>query len=90
MYRDEWVRIEKANLARDIDRKLDNMEAERVYRETHDAMDQAEAEKRAEEAVAIQEGQEPMEEFQRAQALKKYKWDLSTKMFYDPEGAVQY
>ena len=66
MYRDEWERIEKANLARDIDRKLDNMEAERVYKENHDAMDQAEAEKRAEEAIAIQEGQEPMEEFQRA------------------------
>jgi len=56
LYRDEWVRIEKENLQKDIDRKLDNMEAERVYKETHDPMDTAEAEKRAEEAIALQEG----------------------------------
>ena len=31
-----------------------------------------------------------MDEFQRGQALKKHKWDLLTKMFYDPEGAVQH
>mmetsp|Transcript_19643 Transcript_19643/g.26566 ORF Transcript_19643/g.26566 Transcript_19643/m.26566 type:complete len:92 (+) Transcript_19643:1134-1409(+) len=66
------------------------MEAERIYKETHEPMDQSEADKRAEEAVALQEGQEPMEEFQRNQALKKHKWDLLTKMFYDPEGAVQH
>ena len=29
-----------------------------------------------------------MDEFQKAQAVKKAKWDLLTKMFYDPEGAV--
>ena len=31
-----------------------------------------------------------MEEFARGQALKKEKWDLLTKMFYDPEGAAQH
>ena len=39
LYRDEWERIEKANLTLDIDRKLDNMDAERLYRETHEAID---------------------------------------------------
>ena len=39
LYRDEWTRIEKDNLKRDIDRKLDNMDAERVYKESHDPMD---------------------------------------------------
>lgn len=29
-----------------------------------------------------------MDEFQKAQAVKKAKWDYLTKMFYDPEGAV--
>ena len=51
MYRDEWERIEKENLTRDIDRKLDNMEAERNYRENHEPLDTAEAEKKAEEAI---------------------------------------
>ena len=31
-----------------------------------------------------------MDEFQKSQAVKKAKWDFLTKMFYDPEGAVQY
>ena len=50
-YRDEWQRIEKENLRRDIDRKMDNTEAERLYKETNEALDIAEAEKRAEEAT---------------------------------------
>ena len=29
-----------------------------------------------------------MDEFQKQQAIKKAKWDLLTKMFYDPEGAA--
>ena len=87
-YRDEWERIETENLKRDIERKLDNMEAERIYKETNEALDIAEAERRAEEATAQQEGQEPMDEFQKAQAVKKAKWDFLTKMFYDPDGAV--
>ena len=66
------------------------MDAERIYKETNEPLDIAEADKRAEEAIALQEGGESMEEFARAQALKKYKWDLLTKMFYDPEGAVQH
>lgn len=88
LYRNEWERIEKANLRKDIDRKLDNMDAERMYKEVHEPMDIAEADKRAEEAVSLQEGNEPLEEFARTQALKKHKWDLLTKMFYDPDGAV--
>ena len=35
-------------MTRDIDRKLDNMEAERNYRENHEPLDTAEAEKKAE------------------------------------------
>lgn len=90
MYRNEWERIEKDNLTNDINRKLDNMEAEKLYKETNEALDIAEAEKRAEDMTAQQEGQEPMDEFQKGQAVKKAKWDLLTKMFYDPEGAAQH
>ena len=76
LYRDEWERIEEKNLRKDIDRKLDNMDAERIYKDTHEAMDNNEADKRAEEAIALQEGGESMEEFDRSQALRKFKWDL--------------
>ena len=89
-YRDEWQRIEKDNLTRDIDRKMDNMDASKQYREVNEAIDIAESEKRAEEATMMQDGNEPMDEFQKGQAVKKAKWDLLTKMFYDPEGASQH
>ena len=88
MYRDEWERIENENLKSDIERKMSNMDAEKMYKETNEALDIAEAERRAEEQTAQAEGQEPMDEFQKAQAVKKAKWDYLTKMFYDPEGAV--
>ena len=87
-YRNEWERIETENLHRDIARKLDNMEAERLYKETNEALDIAEMERRAEESTAHQEGQEPMDEVQKAFALKKAKWDFLTRQFYDPEGAL--
>jgi len=61
-----------------------------MYKEVHEPMDIAESEKRGEEAIALQESQEPLEENARAQALKKHKWDLLTRMFYDPEGAASY
>ena len=90
MYRDEWERIENENLRSDIERKMQNMDAEKMYKETNEALDIAEAERRAEEQTAQAEGQEPMDEFQKAQAIKKAKWDYLTKMFYDPEGAVMH
>lgn len=31
-----------------------------------------------------------MDEFQKSQAVKKAKWDFLTKMFYDPEGSIQF
>ena len=87
-YREEWQRIENDNLKADIAKKMANSEAEKTYKETNEALDIAEMEKRAEEATAQQEGAEPLDEFQKNQAVKKAKWDLLTKMFYDPEGAA--
>ena len=66
MYRDEWERIENENLKNDIERKMANMEAEKNYKETNEAVDIAEAERRAEEQTAQAEGQEPMDEFQKS------------------------
>lgn len=55
-YRDEWERIEKENLQKDIDAKVGSMESDRIYKEVNEALDTAEAEKRAEEATAHAEG----------------------------------
>ena len=87
-YGDEWERIEKKNLKQDIDRKLDNMEAENNYKANNEALDEAEMQKRAEETLAMEEGEEaaPMEEVLKQAKIKKLKWDLFTKMFYDPDG----
>ena len=88
-YRNEWQRIENKNLRADIDRKLDNMEAEKLYREVHEALDVAEADKRAEEATVVEEGKEPLEEFAKNQLMKKCKFEYFTKMFWDPEGVAK-
>lgn len=88
-YRDEWQRIENKNLRADIDRKLDNMEAEKLFKEVHEALDIAEADKRAEFATNDEEGKEPLDEFAKAQMIKKLKFDYFTKMFWDPEGAAR-
>ena len=89
-YKNEWERIEIKNLRADIDRKLDNMEAEKLFKDVHEALDNAEADKRAEDATTVEEGKEPLEEFAKSQATKKFKWDYFTKMFWDPEGAVKF
>ena len=57
-YGDEWERIEKKNLKQDIDRKLDNMEAENHYKANNEALDEAEMQKRAEETLAMEDGDE--------------------------------
>jgi len=54
------------------------MEAEKLYKEVHEALDIAEAEKRAEEATTVEEGKEPLEEFARSQAMKVFKWNYFT------------
>ena len=74
------------NLRADIDRKLDNMEAEKLFKEVHEALDIAEADKRADDATTFDEGKEPLEEFAKAAAIKKFKWEYFTKMFWDPVG----
>lgn len=42
------------------------MASDQAYRETNEALDIAEAEKRSEEAVANKESVEPMDEFQKS------------------------
>ena len=63
------------------------MEAEKLFKEVHEALDLAEAEKRAEDATNVEEGKEPLDEFAKNQMIKKLKFEYFTKMFWDPEGA---
>ena len=85
-YGDEWERIEKKNLKQDIDRKLDNMEAENLYKTCHEALDEAEMQKRAEETIAMEDDDNPIEDDKKQAKIKKLKWDMFTKMFHDPDG----
>jgi len=75
----EWQRIEHDNLKADIMRKINNAEFERVHKETHDALDQTELERRAEEAVVPKEGEEPLTEDDRSLLMKKTKLVSMTK-----------
>lgn len=46
-YRDHWENIEKENLNNDIEQKLNILESDRIYKEQHEAMDNAEFEAKA-------------------------------------------
>lgn len=59
-----------------------------MYKETYEAQDQTELERRAEEAVIPQEGQDPMTEDDKALVMKKTRLESLTKQFKDTEGAA--
>ena len=88
-YGDEWERIEKKNLKQDIDRKLDNMEAETNYKTNNEILDEAEMTKRADETLTMEEGDDAVDDDKRQAKMKKLKWDLFTKMFHDPDGVAK-
>lgn len=85
-YTSEWERIEVENLKTDIERKLGDLEQDRNYKETNEALDMAELEKRIEEALTPEEGKDPLTEDERTMVSLKTKFELLTKQFKDPEG----
>lgn len=50
MYRDEWVKIENENLKKDIEKKIEQGDFEKAYKETNEALDIAQLDKLAEDA----------------------------------------
>ena len=87
-YRDRWEASEIENLKSDIEIKVANLESDRVYKETYEAQDQAEIEQRAEQAASPKEGEEILTDDQKNTVIKKAKFEVLTKCFYDPEGIV--
>lgn len=88
MYRDRWEQSEIENLKSDIEIKVANMESDKIYKETHEALDATEIETRAEAAAAPKEGDEPITEDTKIGLIKKAKFEVMTQCFYDPEGTV--
>ena len=78
-YTSEWERIENDNLKADIERKLGELEQDKTYKETNEALDLAELEKRAEESCLPEEGKDPLTEDERIQKMQQTKFDLLTK-----------
>ena len=86
-YRDEWEAIEKKNLASDIAKKISQIEHDRHYKEAHEQLDVAEMELKAEANNQPKEGEVHTED-SKAFGLKKARFQVLTKCFYDPEGAI--
>ena len=88
-FRDRWEASERENLKSDIMRRIAQMDADKLYRETCAEADQAELESRVDAVVsAAQEGQEPLSDAQRETLAKRAKFTELTKGFYDPEGVI--
>ena len=88
-FRDRWEASERENLKSDIERRIAQMDADKLYRETCADADQAELETRIEAASSVvKEGQEPPTEAQKEVIAKRAKFTELTKGFYDPEGVI--
>lgn len=87
-YRDCWERSEIENLKSDIAIRIANLDADKNYKETFEIQDAAELEARTEAAAAPKEGEDPITEDAKASRIKKAKFEVLTKGFYDPEGTV--
>jgi len=90
MYRDRWEKLEEENLSSDIKSKIETMELDTTYKTNHEELDNAELATKAEQGIQAEEGEEPLTEEQKTQALKKQRFHLITKTFYDPAGAAKH
>lgn len=61
-FRDQWEATERTNLEKDIAKKVTAIEADRYYKEHHEALDQTEMEQRCEALNAPKEGDNFSEE----------------------------
>lgn len=69
-------------------RKVKSIEADKHYKEHNEPHDYQELENRAELAVTPPEGSDPVPEEAKFLALKKARFQILTKSFFDPDGAV--
>jgi len=89
-YRDRWEKLEEENLMSDINSKIDTMDLDQTYKANHEALDNTELDAKCEAGIQAEEGEEPLTEDQKIMALKKQRFALLTKTFYDPAGAAKH
>lgn len=87
-YRDIWEMSEEEHLKADIEVTIKSMEEDRKYRDTYDALDNAEIEARVEEMCAPKNGDQPLTEEEHAFEVRKAKMAIATEAFFAPEKAL--
>lgn len=90
-FRDRWEQLEVENLKHDVQAKIERTEQDKVYKESHDPIDQQELEKKIEEAVsssAPQEGDEPLTDEDKNMIGLKARFAQITRTFYAPDLAA--
>ena len=70
-YRDIWEQNEQENLKADIEHRLDQLDADKKYKEVHEALDNAELEIKSEQALQPKDGDDPHSEDHRQNMLRK-------------------
>lgn len=89
-YRDTWEKLEEKNLASDIRIKIQATAEDRHYKEVLESQDTQELEAKCEAAVQPDDGEDPLTEEQKNFALKKKRFDLLTRTFFDPQGKAKH
>lgn len=95
-YRATWENQEKKNLESDVLRKLKYTEEDKLYREHYSVRDDQRLEEIIEEAIATAEaqqmadGEDPLNEEEKAKITKRTTFDQLTKAFHAPDEYAQY
>lgn len=89
-FRDSWERIEQENLKKDVLQKTGQLDYDRNYKDYFEQQDQAELEKRIQDAILTAtndknaEGDEITEE-EKDEIRRMEKWKITNLTFYGPE-----
>lgn len=86
-FRDIWEKNEKESLRFDIEKRLEQIEIDKHYKEHFESLDNAEMEIRSEQAASPKDEDHGGEE-QRQQMLKRARYGILQRTFFAPEEAA--
>lgn len=84
-YKERWEEAEKANLEFDIIKRIEQIAADKAYKEQHEQADNHEMDKEIEDSMIQREGEEPLDDDTKVQKQRMLRFKLMRKQFYVSE-----
>lgn len=96
MFQETWEKVEKINLEKDVQFKLNSSDFDRFYKENFEAQDEAEIQKIIEETHVAEnankndQGEDELTEAEKESLARIVKFKEITKGFWAPDSAKEY